>query len=142
MTRKPECQMRHSASISQLGSEFDAFLFAPVGKVPSVLSALARLNVAPWLEAATLAQLPERTAIERLTSLIAALPNDPPARRDPAKIAARLIALLPRGADSQTTRQTLLDVTSSSHVVIRLILINVIFVALTLSAQWLARTPT
>src|ERR1041385_6163180 len=107
MTRKPECQMRHSASISQLGSEFDAFLFAPVGKVPSVLSALARLNVAPWLEAATLAQLPERTAIERLTSLIAALPNDPPARRDPAKIAARLIALLPRGADSQTTRQTL-----------------------------------
>jgi hypothetical protein len=44
--------MRHSASISQLGSKFDAFLFAPVGNdknemVLSVLSALARLNVDP-----------------------------------------------------------------------------------------------
>lgn len=80
MPRKPECQMRHSASISQLGSEFDAFLFAPVGNdknemVPSVLSALVRLNVDLWLEATTLAQLPERTAMERLTSLIAALPR-------------------------------------------------------------------
>lgn len=64
--------MEHSASMPQLGSEFDAFLFAPVGDdengmALSVLSALARLSVDPWLEAASLAQLPEHSAIERLT---------------------------------------------------------------------------
>ena len=142
------CQMEHSASIPQLGSEFDAFLFAPVGDdkngmVLSVLSALARSNVDPWLEAASLAQLPEHTAIERLTSLIAALPDGPSVRRDPARIAARLIALLPRGANSETTCQTLrsVDATADPHVVARLILINIIFVALMLGALSLARTP-
>lgn len=66
----------------------------------SVLSALARLNVDPWQEAAKLAQLPSATATERLTSLIAALPDGPSAQRDPGTIAARLIALLPRQAGS------------------------------------------
>ena len=146
--RKLASQMNHSASIPQLESKFDAFLFAPVdddenGMVLSVLSALARSNVDPWLEAASLVRMPERTAIERLTSLIAALPDGPSVRRDPARIAARLIALLPRGAASEITSQTLLDVhaTANSHILVRLIWINVIFITLMLGALWLARTP-
>lgn len=61
----------------------------------SVLSALARLDIDPWQEAARLAGLPGRTATQRLASLIEALPEDPSAHPDPTTIAARLIALLP-----------------------------------------------
>ena len=49
--------MTYSASVSRLGSEFDDFLFAPIGAdrigmLLSVLSALARLDIDPWQEAA------------------------------------------------------------------------------------------
>jgi hypothetical protein len=42
---------------AQLGPEFENFLFAPIGEdsngmVLSVLSALARLDIDPWQEAA------------------------------------------------------------------------------------------
>ena len=66
----------------------------------SVLSALARLDVDPWQEAANLAQLPKATAARRLASLIAKLPGLPLAQRDIAAAAARLIARLPRLAGS------------------------------------------
>lgn len=62
----------------------------------SVVSALARLNVDPWQEAANLAQLPGTTATRRLISLIAALPDKPMTHLDPGTNAARLIAHLPR----------------------------------------------
>jgi hypothetical protein len=73
-------EMTRSASVSRLASEFDNFLFAPIGEdrneVPlSVLSALARLDVDPWHEAANLARLPKETATQRLASLIAGLPD-------------------------------------------------------------------
>jgi hypothetical protein len=106
-------EMMGSASISPLGSEFDAFLFAPIGEerngmLLSVLSALARLDVDPWEEAAKLARLPGEAATQRLASLIAALPDGPSAHHDPGSIAARLIALLPRGAGSNApSRATL-----------------------------------
>ncbi|HZL59045.1 MAG TPA: hypothetical protein VFC38_05045 [Stellaceae bacterium] len=79
--------MTRAVSVSLLGSEFDDFLYAPVGEDGngmrlSVLSALARLDVDPWQEAAKLARLPGKTAIERLASLIAALPDGPSAQRD------------------------------------------------------------
>jgi hypothetical protein len=85
------------------GSEFNEFLFAPIGEdangMPiSVLSALARLDIDPWQEATALARLPGRTAIQRLAASIAALPDGPSAHRDPEPIATRLIALLPRTA--------------------------------------------
>ena len=65
----------------------------------SVLSALARLDIDPWQEAAELARLPREAAVRRLASLIANLPEDGAAsQRDPKTIAARLIALLPRTA--------------------------------------------
>ncbi len=91
-----------------LGPEFDKFLFAPIGEqsngmLLSVLSALARLDLDPWQEAAKLARLPGKTATERLASLIASLPetslpDESWAHPDPETSAARLVALLPRQA--------------------------------------------
>jgi hypothetical protein len=86
-------------SNASIASEFDVFLCAPMGKdrtgAPlSVLSALARLNVDPWEEAAALARLPLDAATRKLTSLIAALPAGSSARSDPAAMAHRLVALL------------------------------------------------
>ena len=91
--------MPRSASTAPLASEFDAFLFAPLGEdrngAPlSVVSALARLNVDPWEEAAELARLPLDAATRKLTALIAALPVGSSARADPGTIAHRLVALL------------------------------------------------
>ena len=97
--------MTRPALVSVLGSEFDDFLFAPIGEdrndsPVSVLSALAQLDIDPWQEAAELAQLPGETATQRLASLMAALPDGPLADRDLETIAGRLIALLPRQASS------------------------------------------
>jgi hypothetical protein len=94
--------MTRSASASHLGPEFNDFLFAPIGEAKngmplSVLSALARLDVDPWQEAAELARLPGETAIQRLASLIRTLPDGPSTHPDSKTIAARLIAFLPRG---------------------------------------------
>jgi hypothetical protein len=106
--------MSSSASVSVLGTEFDDFLFAPIGEdrndMPlSVLSALARLDIDPWQEADKLARLPGETATQRLASLIAALPDWPSMHLDHGTIAARLIALLPRRTRSNIpSRETLL----------------------------------
>jgi hypothetical protein len=84
-------------------SEFDDFLFAEIGghgdRMPlSVLSALARLDIDPWGEAAELARLSKGPATERLASLIARLPDGLSATIETQVAAARLIALLPRRA--------------------------------------------
>jgi hypothetical protein len=94
-----------SSSTFALAPEFDAFLFAPIGEeqngmLLSVVSALARLSVDPWQEAANLAQLPRATATRRLASLIAPLPDRPSTHLDPEANAARLIACLPRRVGS------------------------------------------
>lgn len=101
--------MAHPASALLRDMEFDNFLFAPIGEdrngmLLSVVSALARLGFDPWQEAAELAGLPAQTAIERLASLIATLPDVRPASADTGTIAARLIALLPRRASSKIPR--------------------------------------
>ncbi len=112
--RNPEVDMMRAASVFPFRSEFDAFLFAPIGEerngmLLSVLSALARQDVDPWEEAASLARLPGDTATQRLASLIAALPDAASVHRDAGTIAARLIALLPQPASSDVaSRKTLL----------------------------------
>ena len=74
----------------------------------SVLSALARLDVDPWQEAAQLARLPREAATQRLALLIAALPGWPSTHPDPGTIAGRLITLLPRRPRSDiSSRDTL-----------------------------------
>jgi hypothetical protein len=67
-----------SVPISVPGSEFNQFLFAPIGEdkngmLVSVLSGLARSDVDPWQEAAKLAQLPGEAATKELAALIGAL---------------------------------------------------------------------
>jgi hypothetical protein len=107
--------MTRSALVAVLAPEFDDFLFAPIGEerngmLLSVVSALARLNIDPWQEAANLAQLPRTTAARRLTSLIATLPDRPSTPLDPGANAARLIARLPRRIGiSVAPSATLLD---------------------------------
>jgi hypothetical protein len=81
-------------------SEFDDFLFAQIGEdgnqAPlSVLSALARLNFDPWVEAGLLSRLSRGAAAEKLASMIESLPNGVGETRDVPMVAARLIALLP-----------------------------------------------
>ena len=99
--------MKRPASFSTLGSEFDDFLFAAIGEdsngMPlSVVSALARMGLDPWHEAASLAAVSAETATGKLTSLLAALPDPALRRLDPGTTAARLTALLPRRSNSNT----------------------------------------
>ena len=61
----------------------------------SVLSGLARSDLDPWLEAAKLAELPGKSAVERLASLIETLPGRVWAQPEARAVATRLIALLP-----------------------------------------------
>ena len=94
-----------TAPLSVPGSEFNDFLFAPIGEdrngmLVSVLSGLARADVDPWQEAAKLAQLPGETATRELAALIGALPDRAASFQDPRTIATRLIALLPRALAS------------------------------------------
>lgn len=129
---------------AQLGSEFDAFVFAPVddeknGMVLSVLSALARLDVDPWQEAAELTRMPRNAANQRLTSLIAALPDAPSTRSQPDTIADRLIELLPRGdISSITSRAKSLGASAvpNAQGVARMITINLLLMFGILCAQW------
>lgn len=95
-----------ATSISFFRPEFDDFLYASIGADRnemslSVLSALARLDVDPWEEAAELSELPKKTAAERLASLIAQLPGGRWTQADSSATAVRLIELLPRRSRSQ-----------------------------------------
>jgi hypothetical protein len=138
--------MTHTAALPGLGSEFDTFLHAPVGgdkhgMVLSVLSALARLNVDPWQEAANLAELPQGTAIERLASFISALPNESVAHSDPESIATRLIALLPSrtGSTPQSPFKAIgIGGVANAQTVVRIVAFNLVLVAFMLGAQWMA----
>lgn len=126
--------------------EFDAFLYAPIGEesdgmLLSVLSALARLNVDPWEEAARLGRLPREAATRFLISLIAALPDGSSARADPRAHAERLAALLPRRASishpqqSGTVPPTALGV--SQRDLIRYLISGTVLIALFLGGHWL-----
>jgi hypothetical protein len=95
-------------SVSFFKPEFDDFLYASVsadkGEMPlSVLSALSRLDVDPWQEAAELSELPPDTATKRLASLLARLPGGCWGQADLRAIADRLIELLPRSGSSNGT---------------------------------------
>lgn len=133
-----------SGSVPAIRSEFEAFLFAPIGDDTgngmqlSVLSALARQNVDPWEEAGRLAALSREAAILKLSAWIALLPDGKSTRRDAGPIAARLIELLPRGIGSGTgVGTTALDVKSvvqsCPH---RRAIVYVIAVVFALAAQW------
>ncbi|HEY7243414.1 MAG TPA: hypothetical protein VH678_05970 [Xanthobacteraceae bacterium] len=86
-------------------SEYNDFLFATIGEerneTPlSVLSALTRLDVDPWQEAARLARLPKNQAIRDISSAIGSLPGDQWTASETSRIAARLVELLPSPKES------------------------------------------
>jgi hypothetical protein len=81
---------------------FDPFLFAAIGEerngmLLSVLSALARLDIDPWREAASLSRLQPPAATARLTSLLSSSTSSLIKAPAPATI-LRLVGLLPRAA--------------------------------------------
>jgi len=135
-------EMTRSASVSALGSEFNDFLFAPIGEdrndVPlSVLSALARLGLDPWQEAAELAQLPRDTATQRLVASLAALSDGLSVHLEIRTIAARLIALLPHPARSNVPSHGTIpgvDEIIKFRMGMRLF---AVLIAIMLAAQWI-----
>jgi hypothetical protein len=95
------------------GHEFDPFLRSPLWTEPnemslSVLSALARLDLDPWGEAATLAGLPRARASLRLATVLIDLPGLAQSPQDLALYCERSVALLPAStlalADLQAAR--------------------------------------
>ena len=129
-------------AVSYLGPEFNDFLYAPVGVEKngmqlSVLSALARQNVDPWQEAAELTGLPEKTAIQRLMSLIPALSNVSEINTDRDTVAVRLVALLPHHASSRTPPHKTLSGADAIKGFSGVILYAV-FVLFMLGTQWIA----
>ena len=136
--------MTHS-SVTQFRSKFDDFLYAPVdeangGTFLSVLSALARLDVDPWEEAASLARMSRESATQRLASLIGGLPGELLAHLDTRAIAARLIALLPRAASFTAVPREApphSGTVTNSRVIIYVVIINLIFLAITFGGQYL-----
>ncbi len=129
-------------AVSYLGPEFNDFLYAPVGVEKngmqlSVLSALARQNVDPWQEAAQLTGLPEKTAIQRLMSLIPALSDGTSVNSDCDTNAVRLVALLPRHASSGIpSRKTLSNADAIKG--FSGVLLYVVFVLFALGTQWIS----
>jgi hypothetical protein len=99
-------EMARVVSTSRLGSEFDAFLFALIGEDKnglslSVVSALARMDLDPWQEAAALAALPTDTATQKVVALFRTVPDESLSDPDRDSMATRLIALLPRPVRSE-----------------------------------------
>ncbi len=95
MTLRPEYSLGHSA--------YNEFLFGSLGQDAAgteltVLSALSRLGIDPWQEAARLAALPREAAAEALAATILRLPDRMGPAAEAPMIAARLVALLPKGA--------------------------------------------
>jgi len=87
-------------AITGFGVEFRPFLHAQLweeenGMHLSILSALARLDLDPWEEAATLAQLPTEAASQRLSALLRALPGAPATTNADEPVYHRALDLLP-----------------------------------------------
>ena len=95
----------------QRGTPFDGFLYAALGedrggRTVSVLSALARLGLDPWDEAAELSDLPREGARSRLGQLLTRFSDVPALGRDQGAIIRRLVELLPSASGRQVGQGT------------------------------------
>ena len=103
--------MALSARFSLLHLDLNDFLFASVGDeqngMPlSVISALTRLGLEPWAEAARLAALPKALAAEALAPMIVRLSLAWGQRSDNLAIAQQVVGLLPtRGQVAEPGRE-------------------------------------
>jgi hypothetical protein len=92
--------MTSSRFSGYLGSEYDSFLTSPLwldrnNSPLSVMSALARLDLDPWSEAAALAALSKAAAVTRLSALLGPLPGAPSTKPDREGLCQRALGLLP-----------------------------------------------
>src|SRR5215204_1077897 len=99
-SRTKPCHMTAQAQSPHLTCDLGRFLYAQIGQEENgtpltILSALARLGLDPWQEAARLAKLPKDEAARELASLIARLPR-PIEFPDRRTIASKLAELLPK----------------------------------------------
>ena len=100
--------MGGDSSFSLTHSEFNEFLFAPVGvqengMTVSVFSALTRLGFDPWREAKRLSSLPGDHAVRALGEMIERWAAGGWKKVDSALVAAGLVQLLPsHGGDRQS----------------------------------------
>jgi hypothetical protein len=93
-------QMSRNVEPAIGGSNFNNFLFSPIGTdcfgaQVSVASALSRLDIDAWAEAAVLAQMPHDAAARRLAKSISRFAEIPQIERDSEKVALNLVRLLP-----------------------------------------------
>jgi hypothetical protein len=107
------------ARFSLLHSDLNDFLFASVGDQQNgmplnVVSALTRLDVDPWEEAARLAALPKSLAAEALEPMIARLPIFRQHQSDNLVISQRLVDLLP-GQQTGAPHRQQAGATSNSY---------------------------
>ena len=90
----------------QTATPFDGFLFAKLGEdhagnAVSVLSALSRLGLDPWAEAARLSGMSQDGARKHLGLLLARFHDVPALRRDPKKIILLLVEKLAKARQRQ-----------------------------------------
>ncbi len=139
--------MKHAVFTPLAGPEFDNFLFASIGdsgneSLLSVVSALARMDIDPWAEAASLAQMPREQAMERLTSLIASVTKTVSFVRSPEELASRLVELLSRAKAAK------IDLPRALHAVgpawrSRVVVVSgILFVVLAGCFVWTQHSPT
>jgi hypothetical protein len=133
-----------SMSISQIRSEFDEFLYAPIeeggnGMLLSVLSALARLDIDPWQEAGNLTRMSRECAAQRLASLISMLPGGALTHLNAGTVATRLITLLPPRHSINIAPGKMLPgagTLNHSRVFMYILIINATLLALTVGSQY------
>ena len=96
-----EGEMALRPQYSLINSEFNDFLYATIGIEKNgndltVLSAMTRLDLDPWGEAARLSELPRESAINQFAGAIAGLPEGDWKAAEAGEIALRLVERLPK----------------------------------------------
>jgi hypothetical protein len=126
------------------GAQFDRFLHEPIGEdgnglALTVLSALARLNIDPWEEAAALSRLPGVAAARKLTLLLARLPGRSGAGADSGSLAPRLVSLLPGRVPLEVPADAAVaTVRAAGRVsILNSVMFFVLFMLLIFTGEWL-----
>ena len=93
-------EVQSAVSVTFFKPELGDFLYASIddaaNEMPlTVLSALTRLNIDPWTEAAELSAMPLDGATKRLAALISRLPGTRRTQESCGDVAKRLVKLLP-----------------------------------------------
>jgi len=122
--------------LSQVSSQFDRFLFAPLhenGETPlSLLSALARQDIDAWQEAARLAQLPKDHAVNSLASTIWKSNSERWSPSEASLVAAHLIKLLPSHSE---TRDSSVSVENAAGKLMMWLVYGIIFGSVAISGS-------